>query len=493
MIAIVHPDGREENVGNDPEGTSTKNGCSELGNQAKFTDRDLLRQGVEEQEQVLQMSDFLRRAITTVIALSSRNENGVISAGLASFKKAVLEGESIDALEASLQRLKNMAMHTETEGLPVPAAGLWDKFRVFSRKNQQKVIDGYLQEIKSIYLSIAEEFDQDLGENYASQLTLFRKDVEDSADVEHLIALKQDLLVVIQAYNQTLNEERNQITDFITEISSYLLGIERQFVHSFSQSDQCHAVNSSFNNLIELHIDDMKKSAQISSTLAEFKNLVVSRLASIRAALEEKRREEEIRQESINEEMKTLQQNVTRMKKEIDQVQEKRKALEKEVLIDQLTGAANRRAFKRRLKEELQRYQRYHHFFSMLLFDIDHFKAINDRFGHWAGDKCLKELIKRIKPILRETDFLARWGGEEFVILLAGTDLESATGVAERLRKAVENTRFIYHKQEINFTVSIGVSEVASADMSQETIFNRVDKAMYEAKRRGRNQVYRVQ
>lgn len=492
MIAIVHPESREQSLGSNPESKNGKNGSSELGNPAKFADSEsLLRQAVEEQEQVLQMSDFLRRAITTVIALSARNENGMVSEGLAEFKRAVLEGRSMDSLEASLHSLKHLAMQSDMEGMPVPAGNLWDKFRVFSRKPQQEKAS-HLEEIKSIYTSIVDEFDHDLGEAYSSQFAMLRKDIEESADLEHLIALKQDVLVFIQAYNRILNEERNQITDFIAEIGNCLVGIERQFEHSVSQSEQSHSSSTAFNSMIELHIEDMKNSAQISTTLAEFKNLVVSRLASIREALEEKRKVEALRQETINEEMQSLQQNVNRMKKEIDLVQEKRKALEKEVLIDQLTGVANRRAFKRRLKEELQRYQRYQHYFSMLLFDIDHFKGINDRFGHWAGDKCLKELIKRIKPMLRESDFLARWGGEEFVILLAGTDMENAAAVAERIRKAVENTRFVYHKQEISFTVSVGVSEVMAADVSQETIFNRVDKAMYEAKRRGRNQVFQV-
>jgi diguanylate cyclase (GGDEF)-like protein len=286
-----------------------------------------------------------------------------------------------------------------------------------------------------------------------------------------------------------MNEERDQITDFLSEIGNSLIEVERQFLNSMTQTEQVYNQNSTFDILLDSQMEDMKKSAQISSTFAEFKSLVMLRLASIRTALEEKRRAEALREETLNEEVEHLQQNLSRMKKEIDDVHEKRKALEKEILIDQLTGIANRRALKRRLKEELQRFQRYQQFFSILLFDIDHFKSINDQFGHWAGDKCLKEIIKRIKPILRETDFLARWGGEEFIILFPGTELESAFGVAERLRKTIEHTRFLYHKQEISLTVSIGVTGVQSADHGQETIFNRVDKAMYDAKRKGRNQV----
>jgi len=170
-------------------------------------------------------------------------------------------------------------------------------------------------------------------------------------------------------------------------------------------------------------------------------------------------------------------------------VHEKRKALEKEILIDPLTGVSNRRALKERLKSELYRFQRYRQFFSMVLFDVDHFKVINDQYGHWAGDRCLKEIIKRIKPILRETDFMGRWGGDEFLVIFPGTDHESAAAVAERLRKLIQNTRFVYHKQEISLTVSIGVTEIQDSDTSQEMVFNRVDKAMYQAKKKGRNMV----
>ena len=187
--------------------------------------------------------------------------------------------------------------------------------------------------------------------------------------------------------------------------------------------------------------------------------------------------------------MESLNENLDRMKKEVNQVHAKRKALEKEVLIDPLSGVANRRALRERLKNELYRFQRYRQFFSMLLFDIDHFKVINDRHGHWAGDRCLKEIIKRIRPILRETDLMGRWGGDEFLVIFAGTDVESAAAVAERLRKLIENTRFIYHKQEISLTVSIGVTEIRDSDTSVEMVFNRVDRAMYQAKKKGRNMV----
>jgi len=495
MMAMVHLRDRKKGNGDEPEKSEGANGSAGAETASEPVS---MREAIEEHEANLRLSDFLRRSLSTVIGLADRNENVAILERLNDFRKVVVECSDIEPMENSLDLLRQAIMHPDEDKaedpktVSVSSPSLWDK--LLKRKPQQdtKTTDAggiYLKEIQKIFLNIVAEFDQDLGEDYSGHCLRLRANIQSSTELENLLSLRDDLLVFLQLYNRITNEERNQITDFLSELGSTLIEVESQFLNSMTQNEQVYSHNNSFNMLLDSQMEDMKKSAQLSTTFAEFKSLVISRLASIRAALEEKRRAEVLREETLNVEVQLLQQNLSRMKKEIDDVHEKRKALEKEILIDQLTGIANRRALKRRLKEELQRYQRYQHFFSLLLFDIDHFKSINDQYGHWAGDKCLKEIIKRIKPILRETDFLARWGGEEFIILFPGTDIENATGVAERLRKTIENTRFLYHKQEISITVSIGVTQAHATDHGQESIFNRVDKAMYDAKRKGRNKV----
>jgi len=482
------------------EAASGKNGDAGTNNPAKIADHDLvLKDAVVEREEMLRMSDFLRRSITTVISLVDLDGTAdAVSENLTSFRRAVQTGGPIEDLQKSLDVLKSAIIASPRDGVSTsPSAGVRQRAdsagRYAAQGGCQIADDTHLQMFKSIFLGIIAEFDQDLGEDYANQLGKLRKGIMAGEELDSLTVLKKDLLACIQTYNRNMNEERNQITDFISEIESNLMDIERQFQSWMTHSGQTgYTANRSFNNLIEGHMEDMNRSAQVSTTLAEFRSLVISRLASIREALAHKRKAEELREETVTYEMENLQQNLQKMKKEIDQVQEKRKALEKEILIDQLTGIANRRALKQRLKEELQRFHRYGQNFSVLLFDIDHFKGINDRFGHWAGDKVLKELIKRIKPMLRETDFIARWGGEEFVVLFPGTEIESAMGVAERLRKAIEHTRFIYQRQEIGVTISIGVTEVVPEDQHLETIFNRTDKAMYVAKKKGRNLVVKA-
>jgi diguanylate cyclase (GGDEF)-like protein len=177
------------------------------------------------------------------------------------------------------------------------------------------------------------------------------------------------------------------------------------------------------------------------------------------------------------------------MKTEITKVEERTKVLEREVLIDILTGVHNRRAYEQRIMEEFKRFGQNAQPFSLILFDVDHFKRVNDEYGHRAGDKCLKEIINIIKPSLRDSDFLARYGGEEFVLMLVGTRKDSAHKTAERIRRLIEKTRFLYQKEEIPITLSMGVTQVDPADHDPETLFERVDAALYRAKRGGRNKV----
>ena len=180
------------------------------------------------------------------------------------------------------------------------------------------------------------------------------------------------------------------------------------------------------------------------------------------------------------------------MKKEIGQVQKKTKILEQEILLDSLTGIYNRRAYELRIREELSRYQRYNQPFSLVLFDIDHFKKVNDRYGHQAGDKCLREITGRIRPSLRECDFLARYGGEEFVMILPGTSEDDAFKAAEKVRNLIEKTRFVYQGAEVPVTISLGLTQVKPTDQDPDMLFKRVDNAMYQAKKGGRNRAHRL-
>jgi diguanylate cyclase (GGDEF)-like protein len=165
-------------------------------------------------------------------------------------------------------------------------------------------------------------------------------------------------------------------------------------------------------------------------------------------------------------------------------------------LTDALTGVYNRRYIDRRLPEEIARARRHAHSLSCLYLDIDHFKKINDTLGHLAGDDVLREIATRIKAELRQSDTLARFGGEEFVALLSEADLTDAIMVAERIRASIANVPFeIAHANPIHVTASIGVATLTTTDRAEAIegialqLLAKADHALYEAKEGGRNRV----
>lgn len=156
---------------------------------------------------------------------------------------------------------------------------------------------------------------------------------------------------------------------------------------------------------------------------------------------------------------------------------------------DALTGVLNRRALEMEADRELARSARSGSPLAVLMLDIDHFKKLNDAFGHAAGDGALCSLVNLVKQELRNTDVVARFGGEEFIALLPDTDLAGAQETAERLRQAIHSLRTPYEHAMLQFTVSIGVAQAYPDDTRWEMLLHRADKALYEAKAAGRNRV----
>jgi diguanylate cyclase (GGDEF)-like protein len=168
------------------------------------------------------------------------------------------------------------------------------------------------------------------------------------------------------------------------------------------------------------------------------------------------------------------------------ELQESQAHIQQMMMTDSLTGIPNRRHLEERFQEEILRLERYGESLSVMMTDVDFFKTINDRYGHGVGDEVLKAFAERLQGSLRATDFLARYGGEEFVALLPATDLDAALIMAERIRKEIKASRIEGH--DIRLTSSFGVAQVRTGETPDEAMA-RADRAMYEAKHRGRDQV----
>jgi diguanylate cyclase (GGDEF)-like protein len=158
-------------------------------------------------------------------------------------------------------------------------------------------------------------------------------------------------------------------------------------------------------------------------------------------------------------------------------------------ILDGLTGAHNKRHFVEFLERELIRARRHNSSLSLVMFDIDHFKRINDTYGHLTGDAVLKELGQRLRPEIRREDLLARYGGEEFACVLVSTSLRHALEFAEEMRQVVEREPFRHEALVVPVTVSVGVAELEPGMGGYEDLIARADANLYAAKRGGRNRV----
>ncbi len=161
----------------------------------------------------------------------------------------------------------------------------------------------------------------------------------------------------------------------------------------------------------------------------------------------------------------------------------------KMTIMDGLTAVYNKRYFMESLERELARVKRYRRELSLIMFDLDHFKKINDSYGHLAGDQVLKDLAQLVKARTRSEEIVARYGGEEFTILVPETGLQGAVHLAEHLRGLVESHEFIFEDERIPLTISLGVATLGGMDWDANRFIKASDVALYRAKRSGRNRV----
>jgi diguanylate cyclase (GGDEF)-like protein len=163
--------------------------------------------------------------------------------------------------------------------------------------------------------------------------------------------------------------------------------------------------------------------------------------------------------------------------------------LEQLAVTDALTGVLNRRALFNMMRREMAREQRHHLMLAVLVFDIDHFKAVNDRYGHLAGDAVLQRVAEVTRRVIRHWDAIARYGGEEFVVVATETDRASALELAERVRRALRSTDIALDQGVLRVTASVGVAMLHPDDTEPEQLIRRADQAMYAAKAAGRDRV----
>jgi diguanylate cyclase len=276
-----------------------------------------------------------------------------------------------------------------------------------------------------------------------------------------------------------IEELLQQMDARLGEIANYLAG---------EVSDQKSAQNSTQQlDLVMMNeVRSLDADIQRANDLGSLRERVRDRLNIITGHLQDFRYRESARVSAQLDRTQRMRLRVTDLEKEIHGLHKSLQEEQSLRMIDALTGIPNRAAYDDRIKHEFIRWQQESTAISVLAWDIDRFKEINDAYGHSAGDKVLRVVAQHLAQHVRGTDFVARYGGEEFVMILCGTDASQATVTADKIRTGIENMGFHFHNKPVLVTASCGITTFRGDD-TPETIFDRADRALYRAKDGGRN------
>lgn len=354
--------------------------------------------------------------------------------------------------------------------------------------NQSNIIQA---EIIAILLALLADID--VPEDTRPVAEQLYQDLEKGITWADLVPTLDDVVTVVtsalgrdqQEFQQFLQGLNQQLLD----IASFVSFVDHSQLISAEQTQQLNDDLTRQVSNIEAGFSDINQVAE--PVIGELKQRVSGNLDTIVASLQLFQAEQREQQMQMTDQLSQMSQHIETMERESRQAAESLQRQREKLLRDTLTGVANREAYSIRLEQEYDRWLRYQRPLVVAVVDVDHFKQINDNYGHAAGDKVLKIIAKTLSKQLRKTDFIARFGGEEFVLLLPETTLEAAQGVLEKLRAAIETCPFRFRNQPLTITVSLGASQFSKSDEQTDTMgsaFDRADRALYQAKNGGRNQ-----
>lgn len=317
---------------------------------------------------------------------------------------------------------------------------------------------------------------------------------ESLLDIRNRLLLGVDAQTLIELALETLrlvldgtHHERRSSQKFLDQVNSDLATLQKTTNQSFSQGNSYFDQRRNMTSEFEGIANKANAGLESHSNLEEWRE-GLGHLCAEMSSLVDRQRAMEAREQTLLEQ---LQYNENKISVLYEQTLDYRRRLndqEKRMFLDHLTKVYNRAALTDRLEHEYKRWLRYQHPLCLAMIDIDHFKDVNDSFGHLAGDKALKVMAKTIQKQLRDTDFIARFGGEEFVVLLPDATEEERSSILQAINDAVGELPFKFKDSQVSITVSIGATLFTESDTPNDVI-ERADKALYHAKDSGRNQL----
>jgi diguanylate cyclase len=291
---------------------------------------------------------------------------------------------------------------------------------------------------------------------------------------------------LIYEHTEHLARERLQTAALLSQVTSRLEEMGSYLTESSSADRSRFEDSQSHSDNMMSEMRGITNEVSSATELVMLQSLVTQRLERVAKQVSDFRAREDDRMLEYSGRAERMRARIADLERETSDLNSKLANEKQGARLDPLTGVANRKSFDERLVQEMARGPRADHPLAMLLWDLDSFKLINDSFGHRAGDRVLQSVASCFMAALRSGDFVARIGGEEFVVLLNGVRVGEAMRIANQVRSAVEALRFHFRGTPVLVTVSCGITEVQEGD-APEAAFDRADAALYRAKKAGKN------
>jgi len=338
--------------------------------------------------------------------------------------------------------------------------------------------------IREILIRLLERLS--LPHEFVTELEAIRDQIEKTGDHDSWDRVLERIADLIQAIRAQTQKDKQGIENFLKQLTERLQEVDRQLQGSGRFYDESLQAGEQLDSAVKREISGIGDSVRDATSLEQLKQVVQTHIDTVLSHLDRHREAEQDRYQQASRQIAAMSARLNEMESEAETLRSRVNQERNQALTDALTGIPNRLAYEERLAQEVARWKRFGTPLVLAVWDVDHFKKVNDRFGHKAGDKVLRTIARVLADHIRETDFVARYGGEEFAMLMTGSALDACLHVAEKLRAAVEATGFHFRDQAVTITASCGLAEMRDGD-STEQWFERADQALYRAKQEGRN------
>jgi len=327
--------------------------------------------------------------------------------------------------------------------------------------------------------------DLTLPERHRPQAESMRDRLKNGLNWYELLPILDDLATLMLAISDS---GQHEFEAYLQRLNERL----ESFQSNLQAASAGHADNRSaaqaMDTQIREQVDGLQSSMHEAADLDDLKQVLENHLEGLLGTMDQHRKQRDEREQEVAGRLQSLAERVAHMEQEAQGFREHLEEQRQKALIDPLTGLPNRAAWSERLEQEVSQWQRHGNTLMLAMLDLDHFKRINDNYGHLAGDKVLKLIASVLRKRLRSTDFIARFGGEEFVLLMPSTVPAAGMKLLEHLRASIEACPFHFKGERVTITISMGLTAFRAGEHS-DLVLKRADQALYRAKNAGRNRV----